>query len=392
MPSTPPPGDPAPPDGALPAHALETLGRNGFGVYVHVPYCAHRCGYCDFNTYVAGTGAAALVRRRRHRRGRAWRRGCSPSRRRRARSSSAAARRRCCRPPTSPRPARGARRDRPRGRRRGHGRGQPGDRRPGVARRAARGRLHRVSLGMQSAVPHVLATLERRHTRGRAPEACARRRARPASTHVSLDLIYGTPGETDDDWRALGRRRAGRRPRPRQRVRAHRRARHRLHAQVRARRCAPDDDVQADRYELADDALRQAGLRLVRGLATGRAPSRPVPPQPGLLARRRLVGRRAGRAQPRRRRALVERPAAPRPRGAPSPRGVRPRRRARCSTTRPAGSNASCSASASPTATPRPTSTRGRRSGSRQRGCSTPPPWPEAALVLTGAAGCSPTR
>ena len=44
MPSAPPPGNPAPADGSLPGEALETLGRNGFGVYVHVPYCAHCCG------------------------------------------------------------------------------------------------------------------------------------------------------------------------------------------------------------------------------------------------------------------------------------------------------------------------------------------------------------
>ena len=61
MPSTPPPGEPAPRDGALPASALEGLGRRSFGIYVHVPYCATRCGYCDFNTYTAaelGGGAS----------------------------------------------------------------------------------------------------------------------------------------------------------------------------------------------------------------------------------------------------------------------------------------------------------------------------------------------
>src|SRR5437763_2355548 len=53
MPSTLPDGEPAPPDGALPAHALDAVGTRPFGVYVHVPFCASRCGYCDFNTYTA---------------------------------------------------------------------------------------------------------------------------------------------------------------------------------------------------------------------------------------------------------------------------------------------------------------------------------------------------
>ncbi|MGH3901075.1 MAG: radical SAM family heme chaperone HemW, partial [Pseudonocardiaceae bacterium] len=49
-----PGGDPAPPDGALPVAALRGLGQASFGVYVHVPFCATRCGYCDFNTYTPG--------------------------------------------------------------------------------------------------------------------------------------------------------------------------------------------------------------------------------------------------------------------------------------------------------------------------------------------------
>ncbi|MGH3825395.1 MAG: radical SAM family heme chaperone HemW, partial [Pseudonocardiaceae bacterium] len=44
-------GDPAPSDGVLPAAALGGLAGRPFGVYVHVPFCATRCGYCDFNTY-----------------------------------------------------------------------------------------------------------------------------------------------------------------------------------------------------------------------------------------------------------------------------------------------------------------------------------------------------
>src|SRR5215207_5158497 len=51
MPSTPPEGGPAPTDGALPPSALAGLDQRPFGIYVHVPFCTTRCGYCDFNTY-----------------------------------------------------------------------------------------------------------------------------------------------------------------------------------------------------------------------------------------------------------------------------------------------------------------------------------------------------
>ena len=36
------------------ADALRGVGRRPFGFYLHVPFCATRCGYCDFNTYTAG--------------------------------------------------------------------------------------------------------------------------------------------------------------------------------------------------------------------------------------------------------------------------------------------------------------------------------------------------
>ncbi len=61
MPSTLPEGEPAPADGLLPASAGEGAATRAFGVYVHVPYCRVRCGYCDFNTYTAselGEGAS----------------------------------------------------------------------------------------------------------------------------------------------------------------------------------------------------------------------------------------------------------------------------------------------------------------------------------------------
>ena len=66
------------------------------------------------------------------------------------------------------------------------------------------GGFTRVSLGMQSAAPHVLRTLGRVHTPGRAVAAAVQ--AREAGfQHVSLDLIYGTPGETEADWEATSK-------------------------------------------------------------------------------------------------------------------------------------------------------------------------------------------
>ena len=61
MPSVLPDGEPAPADGALPESVVAGAADRAFGVYVHVPYCRVRCGYCDFNTYTAselGGGAS----------------------------------------------------------------------------------------------------------------------------------------------------------------------------------------------------------------------------------------------------------------------------------------------------------------------------------------------
>src|SRR3954454_21733298 len=61
MPSALPEGEAVPRDGSLPASSYDGLGDRPFGVYLHVPFCAVRCGYCDFNTYTAtelGGGAS----------------------------------------------------------------------------------------------------------------------------------------------------------------------------------------------------------------------------------------------------------------------------------------------------------------------------------------------
>src|SRR5580700_6521061 len=53
MAGQPPDGQPVPADGALPDASAALLGSRPFGVYVHIPFCQTRCGYCDFNTYTA---------------------------------------------------------------------------------------------------------------------------------------------------------------------------------------------------------------------------------------------------------------------------------------------------------------------------------------------------
>ena len=119
--------------------------------------------------------------------------------------------------------------------------------------------LTRVSFGMQSAVPAVLAVLDRVHRPGR-PAQCAAWARQAGFEHVSLDLIYGTPGESDADWRRSLDAAVAAAP---DHVSAYAltvETGTRLAARVRRGELdPPDDDVLADRYAAADEILGAAG-------------------------------------------------------------------------------------------------------------------------------------
>jgi len=123
----------------------------------------------------------------------------------------------------------------------------------------ADGGFTRVSVGMQSAVPAVLHVLERTHD----PDNVARAvgAARDAGLQVSLDLIYGTPGESGEDWRASLRAAMALEP---DHISAYALVVEegtKLAAQVRRGEVpAPEDDDEAAKYELADELLGQAGF------------------------------------------------------------------------------------------------------------------------------------
>ena len=120
------------------------------------------------------------------------------------------------------------------------------------------GGFTRISFGMQSAVPHVLATLERTHDPVNVAKAV--QAAKTAGLHVSVDLIYGTPGESMMDWRISLEAAVDLDP---DHISAYALVVEegtKLGAQVRRGQVpAPDDDDEAAKYELADEILESAG-------------------------------------------------------------------------------------------------------------------------------------
>ena len=123
------------------------------------------------------------------------------------------------------------------------------------------GGFTRISFGMQSAVPHVLATLDRVHSPGRPLTAVAEARA-AGFEQVSLDLIYGTPGESLADWRTSLETALSARP---DHVSAYALVvEEGTKMATRVRRGElplPDDDDLADKYLLSEELLSGAGYQ-----------------------------------------------------------------------------------------------------------------------------------
>ena len=206
MPSTLPLGDPAPADGLLPAQAAEGAAGRDFCLYVHIPFCAVRCGYCDFNTYTAkelGGGASQAEY--------AGTAGAELDFAARAMSASGLPERQLSTVffgggtptllPAADLASILRRADRLWGLKDGAEvttEANPDSVTPESLGVLAEAGFTRVSFGMQSAVPHVLKVLDRTHDPERVPLAV--QWAREAGLKVSLDLIYGTPGESMADW------------------------------------------------------------------------------------------------------------------------------------------------------------------------------------------------
>ena len=265
MPGALPVGDPAPRDGSLPASVREGQQQRRLGVYLHVPFCKVRCGYCDFNTYTAdelrgakrSDYAGQAVREIEFAGTVLQRTGLSP----RAASTVFfgggtptmlpvgdlvsmldAVRRTWGLEPGAEVTTEA----------------NPDSVDAGYLLDLAEGGFTRVSFGMQSAVPRVLQTLERTHDPDRIPLVV--RWAREAGLGVSLDLIYGTPGETAADWRVSLESAIAQEPDHISTYSLIVEDGTKLARQIRRGEVAlPDEDLQADLYELADRMLSEAG-------------------------------------------------------------------------------------------------------------------------------------
>ncbi len=253
-----------PPDGALPEDVVAGVGTAPLGVYLHVPFCAVRCGYCDFNTYSpdqVDSDAVTVWARSAHAEIDLARRvlgddaprlstvfvgGGTPTL---APAGMLGGLLHHLRDAFGLQPEAEVTTE-----------ANPETVEPAVLDDLLGAGFTRLSLGMQSSVPHVLRVLDRVHTPGRALEAA--RQARAAGfADISLDLIYGTPGESMDDWRASLDAALGVEPDHLSAYALIVEDGTALAGRIRRGQiAAPDDDDLADKYLVTEELLTRAGF------------------------------------------------------------------------------------------------------------------------------------
>lgn len=259
-------GAPAPLDGRIPVGSAVFGSERDFSLYVHVPFCSVRCGYCDFNTYATedfgdgvGLGTYAedaiaeldFARRVLDESGVPDRPlysvffgGGTPTKlpaadlvRILGRAVELFGLEDGAEVTTEANPDSVTRED---------------------LFTLKAGGFTRVSFGMQSVVPSVLEVLDRTHTPANVPKVVAW--AKEAGLQVSVDLIYGTPGETLEQWEQSVRAAVSYEP---DHISAYSlivEEGTKLAAQIRrGEYTMPDDDLMADMYLLAEEIFTAAG-------------------------------------------------------------------------------------------------------------------------------------
>ena len=262
MPGELPVGEPVPRDGSLPEGV--SAGKMPFALYIHIPFCARRCGYCDFNTYtIAELGGDESIEKRYvdalvkeialarsivgdQQVTTIFFGGGTPT----LLPSSEIARildavQLQFRLSDDVEITTEA---------------NPDSVTAGSLRELRAAGINRISFGVQSTTPHVLQTLDRTHNPAQVPIVV--HAARDAGfTHISVDLIYGTPGETIVEWEESVRSLL---TLPIDHISAYSlivEEGTKLGAQVRRGVLAmPDEDLNADKYVVADDLFTAAGF------------------------------------------------------------------------------------------------------------------------------------
>ena len=263
-----PVGAPAPRDGRIPASCAHGCQNRDFSLYVHIPFCSVRCGYCDFNTYATedfgdgiGLGtyaddaiaeiffaartleASGVVKRPLHT---VFFGGGTPTKlpaydlvRILKTAIDIFGIEDGAEVTTEANPDSVTYED---------------------LQTLKDGGFTRVSFGMQSVVPEVLKVLDRTHTPENVPKVVAW--ARDIGLQVSIDLIYGSPSETLEQWEQSVQAAISYQP---DHISAYSLIVEdgtKLAAQIRrGEYTMPDDDLMADMYLRAEDLLMQAGYR-----------------------------------------------------------------------------------------------------------------------------------